>query len=67
MTADEVGPGILLRIYGNTFVALAQLTKRGHVTWAAPSIKMMERWERKKVEQYCYTRGWRIEEVRPHP
>lgn len=54
-------PEEMWRISNEQFSALIQFTGRGHVWWAAPAVKQMERWEMKKVIAYCSERGWKME------
>jgi hypothetical protein len=62
-SVSEISGGPILKITGDTFVGLIQFTRRGHVWWTSTSVRQMERWERSKVEDYCKTRNWSIEEV----
>lgn len=58
--ASQTLPGEIWKIEGETFSAILQFTNRGHVWWAAPMIRNLERYPKEKVIEFCQTKGWKI-------
>lgn len=50
---------MFLVIKAGHFVAGVEVGKR-----AAPIIKYMADWNRGRIEQYCFWKGWEVEEVK---
>jgi hypothetical protein len=55
-------PEVLALVEGPTFTS-GIVFERGRVVSSAPIVRYMNHWTRERVEQYCASRGWKLQVI----